>query len=235
MCPKKLLSGSLAVFGLLPGIIVWMPTVYRLYYCSGPMEKVVISWVDVFCECCAKGPTNCEKSKSQYWKARDKTTQDQLKWWMNEFANPMIERLAESHSDCDDVELHITTTLRHDKDYPSNTRGKKFLSVFPFSVLGVYDYSQLVNHCSIFFQKIFTSFSDKHSLKITHYVASNIGGTRAVDLALLFLFENKQRFFQKSTIDEKWFNGSNPNDMHYEEARAPLYRVYHELMNQGKS
>jgi hypothetical protein len=212
-----------------------MATVYRLYRYSNPMDKVVISWVDLLCECCSKGPVVCKKSSSLYWEAKDKTTQDQLKWWMDKFASPMIERLAESHSDCDDVELHITTTLRHDKDYPSNTLGKRFLSVFPHSVLDVYDYSQLVNHCSIFFQKIFTVFSDKDSLKIIHYVASNIGGTRAVDLALLFLFENKPRFFEKSSIDEKWFNGSNPSDKHYEEARAPLYRVYHELMNQGKS
>ena len=144
----------------------------------------------------------------------------------------MIERLAESYSNHDEVELHITTTLRHDEDYPSDTLGEEFLSVFPRSVLDVYDYSQLVTHCSLFFQKIFAAFSDKHSVQITHYVASNIGCTRAVDLALLYLFEKKQSSFENLKISEKWYN---PLKKHYGEMRAPLFSVYHELMNQGKS
>ena len=232
MCPKKLLSGLLAVFGLLPSKFTYSATVYRLCCRKRSVEGVEVSFVDIRCGCCSEGPLDCERTAAKYWGRGGKNVKDQLEWWMNEFASRMIERLSESHSCQSDVDLHITTMLRHGEGYPSNTQGEKFLSVFPRSVLDVHDYSRIVNHCSIFFQKIFTAFSDKNSVRITHYVQSHIGGTRAVDLSLLFLFENKPSFFENLTIREKWYNSF---EKHYEEARAPLFRVYHELMNQDNS
>ena len=109
----------------------------------------------------------------------------------------MMVKLKQELSENNTARIHITTTLRHLDNFPQETEGARFLSIFPTTVGKPHDIKHLVTHCSKFFQMLAEVFSDISNVNVTHYVMSNIG---CVDPLMWLYTSCISKILESSTI-----------------------------------
>jgi|GEM_PF-2175313 len=187
-----------------------------------PLTKMKPRFVDVKCGCCNETCLDCPRIYFSYWGKNNGSEADQLDWWRREFCYPMMVRLKQELSENNTTHIHITTTLRHLDNFPRETEGARFLSIFPTTVGKPHDIKHLVTHCSKFFQMLAEVFSDIGNVNVTHYVMSNIGCVRSVDVALYFLHKQNPRIFNNFVIKERSFDSYRKQ---YDIEYSPIFSI----------